>query len=238
MILLFKLQILSDPDRIPLTYASVTFTNYRSAFSPTLPTLVNAKLLELLSARRDLGLFQATIGPTDAPRGTYLVETVNDNDSESCSIGNSDDESVTTLFESSLRGEINLDNIMMSAAHARRPKGIDAEHLSKTWRIDQKQAKRTLEITSQHSRRADDPTLSRNYGTNDRMLRYKRVSEYGHVFRHEEKWKRVSEYGHVFRHEEKWKRVSEYGHVFRHEEKWKIVPWTYLLSAFHTKSEV
>ena len=144
------------------------------------PNLVDAKLLELLSARRDLGLFQATIGPTNAPRGTYLVETVNDNDSESCSVGNSDDESVTTLFESSLRGEINLDNIMVSAAHARRPKGIDAEHLSKTWRIDQKQAKRTLEITFQHSRRADDPTLSRNDGMNDRMLRYKRVSEYGH----------------------------------------------------------
>ena len=50
------------------------------------PNLVDAKLLELLSARRDLGLFQVTIGPTDAPRGTYLVETVNDNDSESCSV--------------------------------------------------------------------------------------------------------------------------------------------------------
>ena len=39
-------------------------------------------------------------------------------------------------------------------------------------------AKRTLEITSQHSRRTDDPTLSRNYGTNDRMLRCKRVKEH------------------------------------------------------------
>ena len=35
MILLFKLQIHLDPDRIPLTYVSVTFTDYRSAFSPT-----------------------------------------------------------------------------------------------------------------------------------------------------------------------------------------------------------
>ena len=35
MILLLKLQILSDPDRIPLTYMSVMYTNYRSAFSPT-----------------------------------------------------------------------------------------------------------------------------------------------------------------------------------------------------------
>ena len=102
-----------------------------------------------------------------------MVETVDDNNSESSSSESSDDESVTTLFESSLRGEIDLDNIMVSAAHAPQPKGIDAEHLSKIWRIDQKQVKRTLEITSQHSRQADDPTLSRNYGTNDRMLRYK-----------------------------------------------------------------
>ena len=43
----------------------------------------------------------------------------------------------------------------------------------KIWRINQKQAKRTLEITSQHSHQANDPTLSRNYGMNDRMLRYK-----------------------------------------------------------------
>ena len=35
VILLFKLQFLSDPDRIPLMYVSVTFTDYRSAFSPT-----------------------------------------------------------------------------------------------------------------------------------------------------------------------------------------------------------
>ena len=139
-----------------------------AVLSGVLPNLVDAKLLEHLSARRDLGMFQATIGSTDTPRGTYLVETVDDNDSESSK--SSDDESVTTLFESSLRGEIDLEDIMVSAAHARRPKGIDAEHLSKIWRIDQKQAKRTLEITLQHSRRADDPTSSRNYGTNDRML--------------------------------------------------------------------
>ena len=35
VILLLKLQILLDPDRIPLTYVSVTYTDYRSAFSPT-----------------------------------------------------------------------------------------------------------------------------------------------------------------------------------------------------------
>ena len=80
------------------------------------PNLVDAKLLDHQSARRDLEMFQVTIGSTDAPRGTYLVETVDDNNGESSE--SSDDESVTTLFESSLRGEIDLDDIMVSAAHA------------------------------------------------------------------------------------------------------------------------
>jgi hypothetical protein len=35
-----------------------------------------------------------------------------------------------------------------------------------------------LDVTSQNSKRVDNPTLSRNYGTNDRMLRYKRIDEY------------------------------------------------------------
>ena len=79
---------------------------------------------------------------------------------------------------SATKGEIDLDKIMISATHADKEKGIDAEHLSKVWRIDLKLAERTLDITSQHSKRTDNPTLSRNYGTNDRMLRYKRIHEY------------------------------------------------------------
>jgi hypothetical protein len=67
---------------------------------------------------------------------------------------------------------------MVSAAHAGRTKGVKAEHLAKTWRIDLETAQKTLDITSQKSTRTDNPTLSRNYSTNDRMLRYKRVNEY------------------------------------------------------------
>ena len=80
------------------------------------PSLVDATLLDHLTACRDLGMFQATIGSADAPRGTYLAETVDDHDSESSE--SSDDKSVTTLFESCLQGEIDLDDIMVSAAHA------------------------------------------------------------------------------------------------------------------------
>ena len=67
---------------------------------------------------------------------------------------------------------------MVSAAHASRPKVIDTSHLSKIWRIDIESEKRTLDVTSQYRIRINNPTLSRNFGTNDRMLRYKRIKEH------------------------------------------------------------
>ena len=59
---------------------------------------------------------------------------------------------------------------MMSATHAGKPKGVNADHLSKVWRIGLDTARRTLEATTQSSNRKYNPTLSRDYGTNDRML--------------------------------------------------------------------
>ena len=71
-----------------------------------------------------------------------------------------------------------LDEFMASSASAANPRGVTPEHLSKIWRISVPDAKRTIETTSQNAVRTEDPTLSRNYGTNDRMLRYKRINEY------------------------------------------------------------
>ena len=34
------------------------------------------------------------------------------------------------------KGNIDLDEIMASATHARKSRGIDAEHFSKVWKID------------------------------------------------------------------------------------------------------
>ncbi len=39
-------------------------------------------------------------------------------------------------------------------------------------------AKETLDITSQKEVRTDNPKLSRNFGTNDRTLRYKHLKGY------------------------------------------------------------
>ena len=77
-----------------------------------------------------------------------------------------------------LSDEDALDTFMASAAHAQKPKGVSAETLSKIWRIDLETAKKTLEVTTQACNRTENPAFTRNYSTNDWMLRYKRISQY------------------------------------------------------------
>jgi hypothetical protein len=67
----------------------------------------------------------------------------------------------------------------MASATARFASGMNPEHLSKIWRISHEEdAKRTLDNTTHLLQRTTNPELSRNYGTNDRMLRYKRIRDY------------------------------------------------------------
>ena len=82
------------------------------------------------------------------------------------------------LFKEAMDGDYNLDDIMVSAIHAKSKNNVTPDHLSKIWRIDVDTAKRTLDITSQQCARKDNPKLSRNYETNDRMLRYKHLNDY------------------------------------------------------------
>ena len=66
----------------------------------------------------------------------------------------------------------------VSSTEAGKPKEVTPEMLSKIWRIDLEAAKRTIEVTSQSGVRSGLNNLSRNFSTNDRMLRYKRIKEY------------------------------------------------------------
>ena len=61
------------------------------------------------------------------------------------------DHLIETIFEAARKGSLDLDEIMVSVAHADKPKGIDADHLSKVWKIDLEATKKTIEITSQSS---------------------------------------------------------------------------------------
>ena len=76
-----------------------------------------------------------------------------------------DDDSEDELFEE-------------AATHVDTPKGVTAEQLSKVWRISHEDAKKTLDVTSQLNKKDADASLSRRFGTNDRMLRYKRIDAF------------------------------------------------------------
>ena len=82
------------------------------------------------------------------------------------------------LFAVETNGDIDLYKIMVNAAHAAKSKVIHAAHMSKVWRIYQKISEPTLDIISQGIMWTNNPTLSRNYGTNNRMLWYKQIHEY------------------------------------------------------------
>mgnify|MGYP000532748194 CR=1 FL=1 len=145
------------------------------------PLLNDEALYERLQARSDLGKVKVSIGSTDASSSEYLVDDDNStaHDPTDSDTDEEDDEQILDdLFESVTNGKIDLDEIMLSATQAGKSRGVYASHLFKIWRISLDAAERTLDITSQNSKRTNDPTLSRNYGTNDWMLRYKRIDEY------------------------------------------------------------
>ena len=73
--------------------------------------------------------------------------------------------------------EANAD-LLISSTTAGKPKGVTAEQLSKVWHIPYAAAEKTLKVTSQLHRGNVNSSLSRNLGTNDRMLRYKRIKSW------------------------------------------------------------
>ena len=77
------------------------------------------------------------------------------------------------LYESSAYATL-FTNI--GAISASTPTGITAETLSKIWKIENPTAARTLEVTTQLNRQGGSDNLLRHFGTNNRMLRYRRIA--------------------------------------------------------------
>lgn len=143
-----------------------------------------AMLCKDLHEQAEIGHFRCSIGSTNVTCSDYLAQehiteaTTDSDDSSDEDPDDEDEELLRQVYEDVQSGQLDLDEIMASATHATNNKGVDPEHLAKIWRIDHDTAKRTIEITGEQCQRTDDPKLSRNYGTNDRMLRYKHISEY------------------------------------------------------------
>ena len=118
----------------------------------------------------DLGRDQIAIGSTVGMKpDEFLYHEADDSDLDE----QTSEESVDVMDNLH-----DLDQFFMSGIVVMGAKGVGAHHLSKVWWISHEDAQQMLDITSQHWNRPVDPQLSKNYGTNTRMLCYKRIKEY------------------------------------------------------------
>jgi hypothetical protein len=126
--------------------------------------------------------YSSTIGSTTIMDGEYLVEEIEtelqskegdtlESSSETSSVSDNSE------YWSRLEDEESLNEIFACSTVENRTHGVDAEHLSKVWLIDMDTAKRTLEVTTSHRQHVPNPKLAKNYTTNYRMLRYKRIQD-------------------------------------------------------------
>ena len=136
------------------------------------------QLYQGLNMRNEHGQFAMNIGATSIFDQTYLDDddSQDSSDDDDTSQDNSDDDFDPMELDDDTN-EVLLDSFMASTAQAGKSRGVDPKHLSKIWRIIHEDAQRTIDVTTQMPIRTD-PTLSGNYSTNDRMLRYKRMKDF------------------------------------------------------------
>ena len=101
------------------------------------PTLHDQTLYERMSSRAELGDIQIAAGSTNPFRGDFLHDNEDDQQDESdlddATMEVNQDMELDQLYEQSLRGEVDLDEIVVSAMYANESRGVDAPHLAKIW---------------------------------------------------------------------------------------------------------
>ena len=65
--------------------------------------------------------------------------------------------------------------LFFSASHAEKTSRVTPEMLEKVWRTDDATSNRTVKGNTQLSRQDANTSIYRNFGTNNRMLRYRRM---------------------------------------------------------------
>ena len=78
-------------------------------------------------------------------------------------------------FDEPMSFSMDVDDPVLSSAIAKQPAKLDADFLSKIWHIKHDEADRILDQSTQLCRHGANNSLSRQYSTNDRMIRYKRI---------------------------------------------------------------
>ncbi len=83
--------------------------------------------------------------------------------------------SACDIFEAQLRDALEEGFSTLSAVRAGQTWGVSTEHLAKIWRVSHDNAARTLEVMTQLLHTNDGSSLSRNGGTDDCAVRYKKL---------------------------------------------------------------
>ena len=147
--------------------------------------LCDRLLFEKLSARAELGAMMCSIGTCHPEDGATLLDAPTT--PRTCQPGPPSDvniaslsmeEFVDYLTEHELNGQLDFDEMMSAATYAKPSRGVAAAHLSKIWKIDLPTAERTIDATTQLRNHSEEPSMARDFGTNDRMLRYRRLKQY------------------------------------------------------------
>ena len=139
-----------------------------------------SRMASMMDERAQRGIFMMNIGSTYATTNVYVEDSDSDGGEDGSESMTNDSSAPSWIKRDDSDSDYESDGLdeMMAAATAGQPSGVTPEALAKVWRISVDDARRTIETTSQNALRKEDPTLSRNYGTNDRMLRYKRIREH------------------------------------------------------------
>ena len=135
----------------------------------------------MVENKAQLGRFQISIGSTDVWKSSdlfYNSDETSKTDTDGVSSDEEDQSDMDWFEDECVNGTFDFDSYLLAATSAGHSRGIHPQHLSKVWKISHEDAKRTIDSMTQHSVRTNNPSLSRNYGTNDRMLRYKRLNSY------------------------------------------------------------
>ena len=143
-------------------------------------TLVDLEFSRHMCDKERDGRIAASIGSTNTLQSRYISDSETEADEQSHNDSTCNDVDECFDLFSDLDGDganERVDEFFSHSTNASRPRGVTPEHLSKIWRISHEDAKRTIDTTTQTSVRTQDPTLSCNYGTNDRMLHYRRIQD-------------------------------------------------------------
>ena len=82
------------------------------------------------------------------------------------------------IFEARVSEMLSTAFATIQAVSAERSKGMSAEHLAKVWCIPHDDAACTLDVTTQSLCHNPDLSLSRNVGTNDRAVGYRKIKSF------------------------------------------------------------